>query len=382
MVLQINNEELLKLNSERKLEAFYSIANDIAKRRSLAILHLKENQPGIYDADLLECTIPTVRFSGLKIQKTNTSENLEVYLQLNYKTIQMLKDGTFFIIKNDVLTIKNGTTVIKEPYQHSDDEIVDMYASYGDVTFDEESKTDELELTKESEILPLISSIISKPEAFINIQKNTAVVLIDGSFVYYSKENLPADLYINCYIANRISALITMVDKLVIKKGNSLLIEGYLEDEKIISNTSVVYEMPMDPLSESDLQNIAPTTSSSVIHISSLEFTTSMNEAKKSIGNFIATPFYFSFVQNGKGMSVKFKDTLSDSTAVVHLGDVAETEEDNIAFPDYNVYIPYSDLGIYTKGNAPLEIKYDFDNMDTSVLIAISDKSYIMTGKI
>lgn len=384
MTLQIKNEELEGLNSAAKINAFFSCANDISKRRALAILHLKENTPGVYDADLLECATPNVKFIGFKIPKNNPEAEDEIFLQLNFKTIQMLKDGSTFIIKADTLTIKNGTTVIKDAYQYTEDEVKAMYDSYMDVSFDESSVTDTVSFTAENDSFRLISVIISKPEAFINIQKDKATVVIDGSFVYYTKEmKLPVDLYINCYLANRINAILNMTGgKVVIKKGNQFIIEGYVDDEKVIENCSVVYEMPMDPLQEEDLKNISPTGQALEIDISSDELVMGLTEAKKSIGNFIANPFNFAFMQNGRGMSVKFKDDLSDSSAIVHIGEVLDVPEDGLSFPDYKVYLPFTDLGVYTKGNMPISIKYDPDNSDTSVLISLEDGSYILTGKI
>lgn len=385
MTLQIKNEELEGLNSTAKINSFFSCANDISKRRALAILHLKENTPGVYDADLLECAIPNVKFIGFKIPKNNPEAEAEIFLQLNFKTIQMLKDGSTFIIKADTLTIKNGTTVIKDAYQYTEDEVKTMYDSYMDVSFDESSVTDEVSLTAERDIFLLISAILSKPEAFINVQNNKAIVVVDGSFVYYTKEKtLPADLYINCYLANRINAILNMTGggNVIIKKGDQFIIEGYVEGEKVIENCSVVYEMPMDPLQEEDLKNISPTDQAYEINISSAELVAGLTEAKKSIGNFIANPFNFAFMQNGSGMSVKFKDDLSDSSAIVHIGEVLDGPEDGLSFPDYKVYLPFTDLGLYTKGNVPISIKYDPDNSDTSVLISLEDGSYILTGKI
>lgn len=381
MTLQIKDSELFELNGESLVSAFYECIKDMNKRRPLSILHLKD--AGEYwDADLLECAAPNVIFRGIKIPKTGQAED-EVFIQLNYKTVQMVKDGSIFNINSDVITIKNNGAVIKEPYKYSNDEIKSMYESYLDTFEDETPVSAKLTLDSHSPLLRYIASILQKPDAFFYTKKNEANILVDDSMVFYTEEDLvDSDFYINCYMANRIANILSYTEKVELEISSNLRIKGYLGGQCIVINTSPIYEMPMDVLKLSDIEPIMPQNPIKVT-ISSAEFQAGFESAKDGIGAFIPNMNVYKFTKNGEGVSLLFKESFdkdsSDSEATIHIGNI-DPEVQEVTFPDYKIYLPIKDLVTFAGGNIPLEFSYEDDD-NTSFLVRLSDKTFIITGK-
>ena len=386
--INIDLEKINELNGDST--PFFKYLKDVSKNKTPIILKGVKNE-GYWDCTLYECAIPASRLSFVKLP-ADEDENpvgTTTYISLTTKILSMMESGTVFEFKEKKIVMKIGSFRAEDSYTSSVSEVEGQLGEFLTVLeSDNEEPVIEWDIDKQSIAVDYLSNMASTPEASMFL--GNSITFRDDTFFFRTPNNETfktdgSELYVNMYMANKILQYLDYCDTVKIKVGANLQIVGYIGENEVVRNVSVVYDAPDENPSDEDLASITPDESTSTsVEVDLNELFTTFDTVGSKIQTFIETRNYeVKLLKNGEGVSFEMSTGSDDATTskvVVNVGNVEEESPSDDKFTSFAIALPLRSICNIVKGNQVLTFMYD-ENVDNAVALR-SGNVQMLSGKL
>lgn len=386
--INIDLEKIKELNGDST--PFFKYLKDVSKNKTPIILKGIKNE-GYWECTLYECAIPASRLSFVKLPAEGDENPVgtTTYISLTTKILSMMEEGTVFEFKEKKIVMKIGSFRAEDSYTSSVSEVEGQLGEFLTVIeSDNAEPVIEWDIDKQSIAVDYLANMASTPEASMFL--GDSITFRDDTFFFRTpnNENFKTDgseLYVNMYMANKILQYLDYCDSVKLKVGQNLQIIGYIGENEVVRNVSVVYDAPDENPSDEDLASITPNESTSTsVEVDLNELFTTFDTVGSKIQTFIETRNYeVKLYKNGEGVSFEMSTGSDDATTSkvnVNVGNVAEESPSDDVFTSFAIALPLRSICNIVKGNQLLTFIYD-ENVDNAVALR-SGNIQMLSGKL